>query len=59
MRVESPAKNGIAYTRGLDHWGYKSKSGFVGSDSFILAISGDAKHGKGTTNLTVNVNVTP
>ena len=54
MRIARPAKNGIASTTGSDRWGYRSRPGFVGSDSFVVAIKGD----RGTSNVSVTVNVT-
>ncbi|HWG03643.1 MAG TPA: hypothetical protein VG271_01390 [Beijerinckiaceae bacterium] len=54
MRIAVPAKNGAASTIGADRWGYRSRPGFVGADSFVLAIKGD----RGTSNVGVTVDVT-
>jgi hypothetical protein len=54
LTILNRPKNGTALTKGSDWWGYASRPGFAGSDSFVVSVEGD----RGTSNIRVAVDVT-
>jgi hypothetical protein len=53
LHIQLPAHHGTAWVEGLNWWGYKSKPGFTGQDSFVVSVNSD----KGTSLINVTVNV--
>ncbi len=64
--IAQPARHGIVGLSGKYKWSYKSNSGFVGKDYYIIQFSGESmgnnhQHSvfSGTTNISVVVDVVP
>ena len=63
LQIGQAAQNGTASTIGTSRWEYRSRPGFNGKDAFVVQMSGESmgtrRVSNGTTNISVDVDVTP
>lgn len=57
-KITVPAQNGVATSIGKDGFTYRPNAGFIGTDTFVVSLTGENPISKGTSNITVDVIVT-
>ena len=57
-KITVPAQNGVATSIGKDSYTYRPNAGYIGTDTFVVSLTGENPVSKGTSNITVDVIVT-